>query len=73
MTAMQIMDEIETLEPGEQAEVIRFVTELGEQRRLSGAELTGLAARLAETKDAGTEAALRSELELGFYREDGRA
>ncbi|MDQ3624318.1 MAG: hypothetical protein M3463_17810 [Verrucomicrobiota bacterium] len=67
MTARQIIREIESLHPDEQAKVIRFALRFEATRKLTGAELTGLAQRLAESTDAAETAALRAELERGFH------
>jgi hypothetical protein len=67
MTASQIISEIEALPPEQQAEVVRFALRLEASRRLTGSELSGLAQRLAATTDPMEAAALRAELERGFY------
>ena len=51
MTASQIIDEIKSLPPDEQAGVVRFVYQLDAERKLSGPELSALAARLVEAAD----------------------
>ena len=55
MTASQIIDEIKRLTPEEQAGIVRFVYQLDAERKLSGPELSTLAERLVNAKDA-TEA-----------------
>ena len=45
MTAAQIIDQIKSLPPEEQAGVVRFVYELEAERKLSGTELSVLADR----------------------------
>ncbi|HEY2626750.1 MAG TPA: hypothetical protein VGI41_08375 [Candidatus Udaeobacter sp.] len=52
MTAQQIIDEIKRSAPNEQLGVIRFAHQLDAERRLSGEELSKLAARMSETDDA---------------------
>jgi hypothetical protein len=60
------MSEIEALEAGEQDEVIRFATALATKGRLTGEELTGLAAQLPGREGSDTDN-LKQELERGFY------
>ena len=67
MTATQIIREIETLPPEQQAEVVRFAYRLDTERRLSGGELSALAERMAASTDPVQMAMLRSELMRGFY------
>jgi len=66
MIATQIISEIGSLDTGAQDEVIHFAVTLAMQRRLSGPELSDLAAQLpdATTDEVMT---LRQELERGFY------
>jgi hypothetical protein len=47
MTAAQIIDEIKSPSPEEQAAVVRFVYELEAERKLSGTELSVLADRFS--------------------------
>ena len=47
MNASQIIHEISSLSPDEQAKVVRFAYALDAERRLSSAELSALASRLA--------------------------
>ena len=51
MTAQQIIEEIKRLDPKEQLGVIRFAYQLDVERKLSGQELSQLAARMTETDD----------------------
>lgn len=67
MTAAQIIDEIETLPPQEQAEVIRFAYRLDAERQLTGPELSSLAQRMAASTDPAESAKLREVIERGFY------
>jgi hypothetical protein len=46
VTADQIIHEIATLPPDEQAKIVRFAYQLNAERRLSGEELSGLAERM---------------------------
>jgi hypothetical protein len=67
MDASAVIDEIKRLPPDEQSRVIRFAIELAQSRRLTGAELSALAHRLAESEDPAEIEKLRSALALGFY------
>jgi len=67
MTATQIIREIKTLPPEEQAEVVRFAYRLDTERRLTGTELSALAERMAVSTDPVQAAMLRSEIMRGFY------
>ena len=67
MTANQIIEEIETLPPEEQAKVVRFAYRLDAERRLTGAELSALAERMAAVTDPAQAAMLREEITRGFY------
>jgi len=67
MTASQIISEIASLPPEEQAEVIRFACRLEVERRLNAAELTVLAERLTEAANPAERAVLREEIVRGFY------
>jgi hypothetical protein len=51
MTAAQIIDEIKSPSPEEQAAVVRFVYELEAERKLSGTELSVLADRFVNASD----------------------
>lgn len=66
MTAAQIIDEITAMDAGDQDEIIRFTATLAAKRRLSGPELSELAAQLPDL--AGPKAEdLKRQLERGFY------
>lgn len=67
MNASQIIQEISTLSPDEQAKVVRFAYSLDAERRLSGPELSALAARMVASTDPAENARLRTELSRGFY------
>jgi len=67
MTASQIMDEIKRLTPEEQAGIVRFVYQLDAERKLSGPELSTLAERLVNAKDATEASVVRESIVRGFY------
>ena len=66
MTAAQIIDEIESLSPEEQARVVRFVYQLDAERKLSGPELSALAERLVAA-DPVEASHVRETIVSGFY------
>ena len=66
MTAAQIIDEIKSLSPEEQAGVVRFVYELDAERKLSGRELSALAERLVAA-DPVEASRVRETIISGFY------
>ncbi len=66
MTASEIIEEIKRLGPKEQLGVIRFAYHLDAERKLSGAELSSLAARMTETDDAVEAARIREAIVRGF-------
>ena len=67
MTASQIIDEIKRLTPEEQAGIVRFVYQLDAERKLSGPELSTLAERLVNAKDATEASVVRETIVRGFY------
>jgi hypothetical protein len=67
MTARQIIDEIGTLSPEEQAKVVRFAYRLDVERQLTGVELSALAERMLDSKDPAESALIREEIVRGFY------
>lgn len=67
MTTSQIIGEIETLSPAEQAEIIRFAYRLDAERQLSGPELSSLAERMVASTDPAEAALLRKAILDGFY------
>jgi hypothetical protein len=69
VTAQQIIEEIKRLDPKEQLGVIRFAHQLDAERKLSGQELSKLAARMTETDDAVEAATIREAIVRGFYGE----
>jgi len=71
MTAVEIIDEIKHLAPGDQAQVISFVRGLEQtSSRLTGAELTTLANELAGTTQPAEAEALKQRITAGFYGEE---
>jgi hypothetical protein len=70
MTASQIISEIEVLPPEEQAKVVRFAYRLDAERRLTGAELSGLAERMITSTDPVQTAMLREEMRRNHVRHD---
>jgi hypothetical protein len=69
MTAQQIIEEIKRLDPKEQLGVIRFAYQLDAERKLSGQELSQLAARMTETDNPVEAATIREAIVRGFYGE----
>jgi hypothetical protein len=67
MTASQIIDEIMSLPPEEQAGVVRFVYELEAERKLSGTELSVLAEHFVNAPDPAEASRVREEIVRGFY------
>ena len=67
MTATQIIREIETLPPEEQAKVVQFAYRLDAGRKLSGSELSALAQRMVDSHDPAESALLRASIAQGFY------
>lgn len=67
MTAEQIIEEIKRLNPKDQLGVIRFAYQLDAERKLSGQELSSLAARMTETDDPAEAATIRVSIVRGFY------
>ena len=67
MNATQIIHEIESLPPEEQAKVVRFACQMDNERKLTGAELSALARRMANASDPVEAGALREEIVRGFY------
>ncbi len=67
MTADQIIEEIKRLDPKDQLGVIRFAYQLDAERKLSGNELSSLAARMTETDDPAEAATIRESIMRGFY------
>jgi len=67
VTAAEIIEEIKRLDPKEQLGVIRFAYQLDAERKLSGSELSRLAARMTETDDPAEAATIREAIVRGFY------
>ena len=67
MTASQIIEEIKQLDPKEQLGVIQFAYQLDAERHLTGNELSSLAERMVEAKDAVEAATVREMTVRGFY------
>ena len=72
MNALEIISEIELLPPEEQVKVVRFTQRLTNQHKLSGADLSLLAAQLPDASPS-QEARIREEIEAGFYGSKSRA
>ena len=67
MTATQIIREIESLPPEEQAKVVQFAYRLEAQRKLSGGELSALAQQMIDARSPADAALLRASIVQGFY------
>ena len=67
MTADEIIREIATLPPEEQANVVRYAYELDAERRLTGVELSSLAQRMIDAADPAEALLVREEIVRGFY------
>ncbi len=67
MTVSEIIREIETLPPEEQAKVVRFAYQLDAERKLTGDELSTLAQRLVNATDTEQALMVREEIVRGFY------
>jgi hypothetical protein len=67
VTASQIIDEIKSLTPEEQAGVVRFVYQLDAERKLSGPELSTLAARFVIAEDPVEASCICETIVRGFY------
>jgi hypothetical protein len=69
MTAAKVIEEMDSLPPGEQAKVIRHAFDLAHRRQLSADELGDLAERLAASSDPAEIIRLKSAMTRGFYGE----
>ncbi len=67
MTAAQIIDEIKSPPPEEQAGIVRLVYQLDAERKLSGHELLALAERFVSATDPVEASRVREEIVRGFY------
>jgi hypothetical protein len=73
MTAEQVISEIESLSPDEQAKVVRFAYQLDAGRQLTGEELSALAQRMVDSSDPVQKALIRDAIIRGFYGEKPNA
>ncbi len=67
MTALEIIEEIKQLPPGEKVQVLHFVRALGDGGKLTGGELNELSARLAEEESPAMAEGLKERIATGFY------
>ncbi len=67
MNAQEIIREIETLPPEEQAKVVQFAYRLDAERQLNGHELAVLAGRMVAATDPAEALMVREEIMRGFY------
>jgi len=67
MTASEVIDDIESLSPEDQAKVIQFAYRLDVERQLGGKELALLAERMVNSTDPAESAILRDAIVRGFY------
>jgi len=67
VTAEQIIEQIKRLDKDEQRLVIHFAYKLDAERKLTGAELSKLAERMANTSDEVEAARIRETISQGFY------
>ena len=67
MTAVEIIDKIRHLAPGEKVQGARYVRTLDDGRPLSGPELTDLACRLAEETNPDKSQKITDQIHGGFY------
>ena len=67
MTASQIIDEIKSLTPEEQAGIVRFIYQLDAERKLSGPKLFTLAERLVNAEDPVEASRVREAIARRFY------
>jgi hypothetical protein len=67
VTASEIIDEIKSLPPEEQAGVVRFFYQLDAERKLSGPELSTLAERLVNAENPMEASRVRETIVRGFY------
>lgn len=67
MTASEIIRQIETLPPAEQAKVVQFAYALDARRKLSGGELSALAQQMVDAANPKDAALLRASIVQGFY------
>lgn len=67
MNAVEIINEIKHLPPGEQAKVARYLGTLGKGRQLTPAELDELAGRMVNESNPAKAEKLKEEIVEGFY------
>src|SRR5579862_994981 len=67
MNALEIIDEIKHLPPGEQARVLRFVRALDDGRQWTGQELHEAAWMLAAENDPGKAQDLKERIVAGLF------
>jgi hypothetical protein len=67
VTAEQIIEEIKRLDPKDPLGGIRFAYQLDAERKLTGKEMSSLAARMTETDDPAEAAIIRESIVRGFY------
>jgi hypothetical protein len=67
MTAVEIINEIRHLAPGEKVQVVDYVRTLDDGRTLSGPELTELAFRLDEEPSQDKSQMVKDQIHGGFY------
>jgi hypothetical protein len=67
VNAVEIIDEIKHLSPGEQAQVVSFLRTLDEDRQKTGQELEELAAKMVAESDPIKAERLKEEIISGFY------
>jgi hypothetical protein len=66
MTAVEIIEEILHLAPGEKVRVVQYVRTLDDGRALNGPELTEFAGKLAGEIDPGKPRDLKDQITAGF-------
>jgi hypothetical protein len=71
--AVEIIDEIRHLPPGEQARVVRFVRQLDEGRQWTGPELSEAAAAMTAESDPAKARASWERIAAGFYGKEPNA
>ncbi|MGB8355482.1 MAG: hypothetical protein WCD79_16410 [Chthoniobacteraceae bacterium] len=70
VNAVEIIDEIKHLPPGEQAQVVNFLRVLDEGRQKTGQELEDLAEKMVAECDPVKAERLKEEIISGFYGKD---
>jgi hypothetical protein len=73
VNAREVIHELESLPPDQQAEVIQFAYRLDAKRKLSGPELSALAERMTVAASPDESLKLRAEIVRGFYGTDADA